>query len=777
MEDTQTHIPAAPNSASPPDTEWRWLQRETVTHLSPPVPVAVEQTPSKEPDWKHGLVTVVLQAYREHVSLPHLMNQLMHSIQGAGHEVEFIVIDQGMYVNTLEYLRSLEQQVGVRIVSRKGRRGHVPVSDDILAGSRGASLLLWDADLRVDPSIAPLVLESLEKKDLVNASIARPRGLLGLPGMILRSALSLVLLGVPRNGIRAFRRTAWEALRLQTVFHKRWSIDTQLLFHARKLHLATDALEARPLPGSMISRAVHRGQSRLLLRLEVAAIRWLLVGRATLPFLFPPSGVEYTAAGFNNIHDYLFRVDAESAKSHITRETISLAIVTALSVTGILVGISVGLEIHIGRLIMGFIAALYLGIIVIKLFALQKNVKNPFPRYTADDIEKLQPSDLPVITIFVPLYQEVDIIPQIFKRLSDLEYPAEKLDIIFILESTDKETIDAWLAANPPAHFKALLSPDVHPKTKPKALNVAFQKSYGDIIVIFDAEILPNIDQLKRAVLAFKQHPDVSYLHVRIDHYNADYNWITQMFNGEFSFFYEFYFPGLVRMGVPLPMSGHSTYFRRAVIEKVGAWDPYNVAEDCDIGIRLFRRGFQKSLMLDSVSWEQATSTVGTWLSQRTRWMKGFIQTTTVHLRYPLLLKKELGGWKNFAWFLFLVPGSVFLNILNIAQWILFAAWLLTHTKLVQGLYAPLTLEMSVFTFFAGNFLFTYFNLIGLFKRQRYRLMRRNLLSPVYWFLIGFASVRALCEFFVKPFSWNKTSHSTASDQTHSAPSYVQAIH
>src|SRR6185436_17044192 len=131
-------------------------------------------------------------------------------------------------------------------------------------------------------------------------------------------------------------------------------------------------------------------------------------------------------------------------------------------------------------------------------------------------------------------------------------------------------TIDAIRKAEFPEYFKILILPNVVPKTKPRALNVAFLKTRGEFLVIYDAEIVPEPAQLKKAYLAFKTYPNLHCLQTRLDHYNARQSFITRLFNTEFSFHYDLFLPGLEKMGYPIPLSGHSTHFRKETLIRVG---------------------------------------------------------------------------------------------------------------------------------------------------------------------------------------------------------------
>lgn len=477
-------------------------------------------------------------------------------------------------------------------------------------------------------------------------------------------------------------------------------------------------------------------------------------------FLDYPHHLRDKIHNFENTEDYLFLDEIYSSKKHIYLETISFIIFFGLLFVGFIYGLSVILGTSVFIIISGLIALFYFILMVFKLYIVYQSISAPLIDFSKKEIEAIDDKKLPIYTILIPLRREEKVIGQIIKAMSAIDYPKEKLDIIITLEEYDHQTISAIKEANPPSYFKTLILPNVKPKTKPKALNVAFLKTKGEFIVIYDAEIIPEPDQLKKAYLTFKKYPEIGCLQTRLDHYNANQNIITKLFNAEFSFYYDLFLPGLQKFNYPIPLSGHSAHFRKKILEKIGAWDPYNVAEDCDIGIRLYRMGY-KTGIINSISNEEAVSDLKSWIQQRTRWMKGFIQTSIVHLRYPLHFKNEIGGYRNFFVFLLIVPGTVIINVLNLVFWIILILWLTTHAKIIQVFFPGFILYISVISFLIGSFIFTYLNLIGTYKRGKYNLMKYSFLSIFYWILLAIATVRAVIHIIIKPHFWEKTSHGT----------------
>src|SRR4051794_11134590 len=103
--------------------------------------------------------------------------------------------------------------------------------------------------------------------------------------------------------------------------------------------------------------------------------------------------------------------------------------------------------------------------------------------------------------------------------------------------------------------------------------------------------------------------------------------------------------PGLAALDSPVPLGGTSNHFRPSALRNILGWDAWNVTEDADIGIRLARLGYRVG-DLPSSTREEAPATLGEWMRQRSRWMKGYVQTCITHSQTPVLAWRELGFWR-----------------------------------------------------------------------------------------------------------------------------------
>ncbi len=377
---------------------------------------------------------------------------------------------------------------------------------------------------------------------------------------------------------------------------------------------------------------------------------------------------------------------------------------------------------------------------------------------TDEDVAALNDRDLPIYTILVPVFKEARVLPKLLKRLGELDYPATKLDIKILMEAEDSETIDAFYLAEPPDFIHAVVVPDAQPKTKPKACNYGLIHARGEYLVIYDAEDLPERDQLKRVVVAFQKVPaDVVCVQAKLNYYNRTQNVLTQWFTSEYSMWFDLLLPGLDDAHAPIPLGGTSNHFKTFSLIEVGAWDPYNVTEDADLGIRLYKRGY-RTRIVDSTTYEEANSRVGNWVRQRSRWIKGYIQTWLVHMRHPVKLMREIGPRAFFS-FQLLIGGTFFSLLVNPIYWLMTSAWYFFRWDLIQLLFPGLIFFIGAICLYIGNFVFTYVNIAGAMRRKYYDMVRVTLFSPAYWALMSIGAWKGFIQLLTKPHYWEKTIH------------------
>ena len=118
-------------------------------------------------------------------------------------------------------------------------------------------------------------------------------------------------------------------------------------------------------------------------------------------------------------------------------------------------------------------------------------------RVSAEELAALRNEDLPVYTVLIPLYREEAVAAKLLKSIGKLDYPHDKLDVKLLLECDDATTAGALKTAGIPEWCEVITVPDGPLRTKPRACNYGLERAAGEFCVIFDAEDIPEPDQLK----------------------------------------------------------------------------------------------------------------------------------------------------------------------------------------------------------------------------------------------------------------------------------------
>ena len=366
--------------------------------------------------------------------------------------------------------------------------------------------------------------------------------------------------------------------------------------------------------------------------------------------------------------------------------------------------------------------------------------------------------DLPVYTIMVPLFDEARVLPIIAQALQDLDYPAAKLDIKLVFEESDVTTWAAAKALKLPDHFEFIRVPTSLPRTKPKACNFALPFARGDFLVVYDAEDLPEPQQLKKAIAAFELgDKNLACVQAQLNYYNWNENWLTRQFAIEYAAFFDLILPTLVRLGMPIPLGGTSTHFRIEALRDAGAWDPNNVTEDADLGQRFALKGYRCGI-IRSTTQEEANCRLNNWIRQRSRWAKGWMQTYLVRMRHPVQLYRAL-GFRGFVGFQIVIGGFSLSNLLHPVLYLAMAlALFLTGapTGFQQGTALALFNMAVLVSGYAGA---VAAGMVAVSVRGLAPLFLQTLMMPAYWLLISLAAYKAIWQLATRPFHWEKTHH------------------
>jgi glycosyltransferase XagB len=381
---------------------------------------------------------------------------------------------------------------------------------------------------------------------------------------------------------------------------------------------------------------------------------------------------------------------------------------------------------------------------------------SPADTVSREEVAALSENDLPIYTVLVPCYRETGVVASLVSNLGRLDYPADKLEILLLLEADDTDTLESAIASNPNHTITFVIIPDGPPKTKPKACNVGLMLARGEHLVVFDAGDRPDPDQLKRAIIAFRKAPvGTVCLQAGVDYVNAEENLLTRLFTLEHSFWFDHLRPAPGQRNHPIALGGTSTHFVTDALRHLGGWDPFNVTEDADLGLRVAARGLQTG-MIDSKTTRPANRRYRGWLRHRSRWVKGHMQTALVHSRRPMQLTRAAGVGPALGFGL-LIGGTALSFLAVIPLYVLAILTFTVPTDVLDRVLPSWVTWAGLTSLLVSNALMVIVLMLGAFRRRRYALIPLGLIYPLYWIMHSVAAYRAMAQLIRRPHHWDKT--------------------
>ncbi|WP_395693093.1 glycosyltransferase [Nocardioides sp.] len=409
--------------------------------------------------------------------------------------------------------------------------------------------------------------------------------------------------------------------------------------------------------------------------------------------------------------------------------------------------------------------------------------------------------ELPRYTTLHPMYDEANMIPLVVEAMERLDYPKDRLQCLLVLEERDEATVSAARAYPLPDYFEIVEVPTGRPYGKPKACDHALERATGEFVVIYDAEDHPEPRQLRKAVETFRaaeeRNDPLGCVQARLvfanqspltgplgevirdtDGYDVrPSTWCSRFLGNEYTVHFELVLAGLSHLGLPVPLGGTSNHFPTSVLLDVafdpelmpeldgqrmraGAWDPWNVTEDAELGGAIAANGWTTAL-IDSWTDEEAAVTPRAALNQRSRWLKGFAQTSLVLLRHPLRNAWAMGPLR-FTGYLMQVGGTYLSLFLAPLTWALTIAYVLTRSQYIRDIFPGPLLYAAVLMFVGGNLLLLSIGIAAALRRREFGTIRYLMVLFIPWgFLLSAASWTATLELVFPRWrpTWNKTAH------------------
>uniref|UniRef100_A0A7C4H8F3 Glycosyltransferase family 2 protein n=1 Tax=Thermofilum pendens TaxID=2269 RepID=A0A7C4H8F3_THEPE len=259
---------------------------------------------------------------------------------------------------------------------------------------------------------------------------------------------------------------------------------------------------------------------------------------------------------------------------------------------------------------------------------------------TAKEEQPQPPRSYPKLSVIIPVKDEGDRLRRLLEALFAADYPREKLEVIVVDGSGDGagEAIARELAASSPVPIKVLR--ELNPRGKPAALNAALACAAGEVVAVFDADSVPERDALLRAVSRFSD-PSVAAVQGSTEALNSSESIVARVASKEEKAWFQVLLRGRRRLNLFTPLTGSCQFLRADVLRALGGW-PSRLAEDLELSLELFKRGYRVEYAPDAVSRQEVPKTLRSLLVQRSRWYRGYMEAA---LKYSaqVLLKGRRG--------------------------------------------------------------------------------------------------------------------------------------
>lgn len=708
------------------------------------------------------MISVVIPTYNEVDNIRSLLERLEKGISAFPKAYEIVVIDDYSTDGTWELLTKFKKKFPIRAFRKEGKQGKAYSLVEGFSKASGDILAMIDADLQYPPeAIATMVSGLGDACDIVvaNRKDYKASSFRKAFSKIFKFGFGNVLHGIGcdvQSGLKVFKREVFETVKFTP--KSAWSFDLEFLVRAKNAGFSASEYD-------ITFKKRQAGESKISFVAngwDLATNALVLKTRQMAPAAI--AGEEGEAMKGAGVGFGGRKFITHTTLSHKKSAIVNFTFWQKVLLTGSLFFVSWGLFMDPLRAVataVAILSTIYFLDVVFNLYLVLKSLQSP-PEivFSNHELSTINQERLPVYSILCPLYREARVLPDFLNAINAIDWPKEKLDVLLLLEADDEETIKAVDSMNLPPYFRKLVVPHSQPKTKPKACNWGLAHAKGEYVVIYDAEDIPDPQQLKKAYLAFAKQPrEVICLQAKLNYFNPHQNLLTRLFTAEYSLWFDLSLVGMQSINTAIPLGGTSNHFRTSDLKKLEGWDPFNVTEDADLGVRLFKAGYRTAI-IDSTTLEEANSDIFNWVRQRSRWIKGYMQTYLVHMRNPVEFVRE-NGIHAFI-FQLVVGGKIAFIFINPILWAATISYFVLNRLVgptIESLYPSYIFYMAVISLVFGNFLFVYYYMVGCAKREQWALMKYVFLVPFYWLAVSVAGVKALYQLIFKPHFWEKTVH------------------
>jgi cellulose synthase/poly-beta-1,6-N-acetylglucosamine synthase-like glycosyltransferase len=358
----------------------------------------------------------------------------------------------------------------------------------------------------------------------------------------------------------------------------------------------------------------------------------------------------------------------------------------------------------------------------------------------------LKKSELPFISIIVPVKDEESVVARLLNALLDSNYAKDRMEVVVVEDGSVDRTVEIVrdFERDFPGRVKVVCKGSSD--GKPSALMEALKHVRGEIVGVFDADSVPERDALLRAAAHFRD-VSVDAVQGRTIPINSDRNMLTKFVTQEEAVRYEGLIRGKEVLGLFVPLNGSCYFVRRKVLEELGGWKVDALSEDMELAARLIKDNRKIRYASDVTSLQEYPASLVDFFRQRVRWFRG---TMEVGIKYGRLLKN---------------PSLIRLDAeVTMAGPFVYISFLMGYLVPLLAMWLPFnpgfSLMLANFTSILTSILLVVLAVTMIYTSRPFKL-RSLLWLPfiyVYWFVQNFVAFYALLRIvFRRPRKWVKT--------------------
>jgi cellulose synthase/poly-beta-1,6-N-acetylglucosamine synthase-like glycosyltransferase len=286
--------------------------------------------------------------------------------------------------------------------------------------------------------------------------------------------------------------------------------------------------------------------------------------------------------------------------------------------------------------------------------------------------KKYGETELPYITLQLPVYNESRVIQTTLENLLNMQYPFEKLKIQILDDSTDNtsDLINEFIKRLREEVLNVeVIRRDSREGFKAGALRNGLVKDDSEFVALFDSDFKIDPFFLIRSIHYFKNNDTLGAVQARWGHTNMNHSLFTRAMSIGLDGHFLVEKIGRKRLKAYISFNGTGGIWRRVAIDESGGWSSDTLAEDLDLAFRSQLKGYEIIYLTNVINYQEVPPTIRCWIIQQSRWAKGFSQNLRKNFRRFLISAKGEPRFRTFQGIIHLtqyfVPLMIVINTIT----------------------------------------------------------------------------------------------------------------